>query len=118
VIKIKLKRAYDAPAKSDGKRVLVERLWPRGVKKEDAALDEWVKEIAPSPDLRKWYGHDPEKWPAFKKRYRKELDVNAEAVDRLRALCAAGPVTFVYAARDEKRNSAIVLKAYLEGQGS
>lgn len=113
-MKIKLKRAYERPAKSDGKRILVERLWPRGVTKEAAALDEWLKEIAPSPELRKWYGHDPEKWPEFQKRYLKELAANAEEVARLRALCDKGVVTFVYAAKDEERNSAAVLKRYLE----
>ncbi len=111
---IKLKRAYEAPAKSDGKRILVERLWPRGVTKEKAALDDWVKEIAPSPELRKWYDHDPEKWPEFKKRYRKELNANSEEVDRLSEMCKGAAVTFVYAAKDEARNSAVVLKAYIE----
>ncbi|GJL94463.1 MAG: hypothetical protein DHS20C05_08680 [Hyphococcus sp.] len=111
---IKLKRAYEAPAKSDGKRILVERLWPRGVKKEEAALDDWFKDIAPSPALRKWYGHEPEKWPEFQKRYRKELAANSEEVERLRALCVKGIVTFIYAAKDEERNSAVVLRAYLE----
>ena len=113
-MKIKLKRAYERPAKSDGKRILVERLWPRGVTKEAAALDEWMKDIAPSPALRKWYGHDPEKWPEFQKRYLKELAGNAEEIARLGALCAKGVVTFVYAAKDEERNSAAVLKRFLE----
>lgn len=112
---IKLKRAYDAPAKSDGKRILVERLWPRGVTKDAAALDEWFKEIAPSPELRKWYAHEPEKWPEFQKRYRAELKANKDELARLRAFCAKGTVTFIYAAKDEERNSAAVLKAYLEG---
>lgn len=115
-MKIKLKRAYEAPSKADGRRLLVERLWPRGVKKEDAALDDWVKDIAPSPALRKWYGHDPAKWPEFQKRYRAELSANAEAVEKLRAVCAKGATTFIYAAKDEARNSALVLKAYLEGE--
>jgi uncharacterized protein YeaO (DUF488 family) len=117
-MKIRLKRAYEAPAKADGKRILVERLWPRGVTKDAAKLDEWFKEIAPSPDLRKWYGHDPEKWPDFQKRYRAELKANKGEVARLRALCEAGAVTFVYAAKDEERNSAAVLKAYLESARS
>ena len=115
-MKIKLKRAYEAPSKADGRRLLVERLWPRGVKKEDAALDDWVKDIAPSPALRKWYGHDPAKWPEFQKRYRAELNANAEAVENLRRVCAKGVTTFIYAAKDEARNSALVLKAYLEGK--
>ena len=113
---IKLKRAYEAPSKSDGKRILVERLWPRGVTKEKAALHDWFKDIAPSPNLRKWYDHDPVKWPEFQKRYRKELAANKETVEALRALCAKGVVTFVYAAKDEERNSAAVLKAYFEGR--
>ena len=113
-MKISLKRAYEKPEPSDGKRILVERLWPRGVSKDAAALDEWVKNIAPSPELRKWYGHEPAKWPEFQKRYRHELDANKEGVAQLRALCGDAPVTFVYAAKDEERNSAAVLKAYLE----
>lgn len=113
-MQIKLKRAYEAPAKTDGKRILVERLWPRGVTKDDARLHDWFKEIAPSPALRKWYGHEPEKWPEFQKRYRKELDGSQDALSRLAALCARGTVTFIYAARDEDRNSAVVLKSYLE----
>ena len=112
---IRLKRAYDTPHPSDGVRILVERLWPRGVSREAAALDHWLKDIAPSPGLRKWYGHEPDKWPEFQQRYRAELDANAEAVAELRRLCATGDVTFVYAARDELRNSATVLRAYLGG---
>lgn len=114
-MRIKLKRAYEAPVKSDGKRILVERLWPRGLTREAAKLDDWFKEIAPSPELRKWYGHDPEKWPEFQKRYRAELTANKDAVARLRTLCEKGTVTFVYAAKDEERNSAVVLRSYLEG---
>lgn len=113
-MRIKLKRAYEAPAKTDGKRILVERLWPRGLTREAAKLDDWFKEIAPSLELRKWYGHDPEKWPEFQKRYRAELAANKDAARRLRALCEKGTVTFVYAAKDEERNSAVVLKSYLE----
>lgn len=113
---IKLKRAYEAPEESDGKRILVERLWPRGLTKEKAALDDWMKEIAPSPDLRTWYGHEPAKWPEFQKRYRAELRANKTLVAALAELCAAGPVTFVYAAKDEERNSAAVLKAFMESR--
>lgn len=94
-------------------RILVERLWPRGVSREAAALDHWVKDVAPSPDLRKWYGHKPDRWPEFQGRYRDELDGNAEAVSELREICANGTVTFVFAAKDELRNSATVLRAYL-----
>ena len=111
---IKLKRVYEASNKSDGVRILVERLWPRGLTKEAAAVDHWVKDIAPSPGLRKWYGHDPDKWLAFQQRYRAELDANKDEIDALRKLLKNGATTFVYAAKDEARNSAVVLKAYLE----
>jgi len=113
---IQCKRAYESPSKSDGRRILVERLWPRGIKKEDAALFVWMKEIAPSTELRKWYGHDPAKWPEFQQRYRAELEANREGVNRLRKICQAGAVTFLYAARDEERNSAVVLKKYIDKQ--
>lgn len=112
----KLKRAYEEPSAEDGLRVLVERLWPRGLTKERAAIDLWLKEIAPSPELRKWYGHDPAKWTEFQKRYRAELRENAEAVEQLRRTGKEGTVTLVYAARDEEHNSALVLKKLLEGR--
>ncbi len=115
-MKIRLKRAYEPPGKADGARLLVERLWPRGLTKEKAAIDEWFKEVAPSQELRKWYSHDPKKWEAFRRRYLKELRGNTGEVDRLRARMKEGPVTFVYAAKDEIRNSALVLKDYLEGK--
>lgn len=115
---IRLKRAYDAPDPGDGVRILVERLWPRGITKQAAALDHWHKDIAPSPALRKWYGHAPEKWPEFQERYRAELDANADELAELATICASGPATFVYAAKDENRNSAVVLKAYLEERGA
>lgn len=111
---ILLKRAYVAPAPEDGVRILVERLWPRGLTKDAAAIDHWAKEIAPSPDLRTWYGHDPEKWPEFQRRYRLELDNNPENIAALMAMIARGPATFIYAAKDEERNSALFLKHYLE----
>ena len=110
---IRLKRAYEEPAERDGLRILVERLWPRGLSKERAAVDLWVKEVAPSPELRKWYGHDPVKWDEFKKRYWAELEANEDAVADLRRRIREEPVTFVYAARDEQRNSAAVLEEYL-----
>ena len=110
---IKLKRVYEDPASSDGQRILVERLWPRGVRKEVAQIDIWLKDIAPSPELRKWYGHQPELWPEFQDRYRAELDANPEVVAELRGLLAQ-PTTFIYAARDTERNSARLLKAFLE----
>jgi len=111
---IRLKRAYEAPSSEDGDRLLVERLWPRGLTKEKARIDEWFRDVAPSQALRKWYAHDPEKWEGFRRRYLAELERNAEEVERLRARVKKGPVTFIYAARDEKRNSAVVLKEYLE----
>jgi uncharacterized protein YeaO (DUF488 family) len=112
----KLKRAYEEPSDGDGLRVLVERLWPRGLTKERAAIDLWLKEIAPSAELRKWYGHDQAKWAEFQKRYRAELRANAEAVKLLKQKGKEGPVTLVYAARDEEHNSALVLKMLLEGR--
>lgn len=110
---IKLKRAYEAPTEDDGVRILVERLWPRGISKEKAKIDEWLKELAPSPALRKWFGHDPEKWEEFQKRYRKELDQNQELVKDLKRRIHGRTVTFIYAARDEEHNSALLLKHYL-----
>lgn len=112
---ILLKRAYDAPHPDDGVRILVERLWPRGVSRERAAFDHWCKDISPSPELRKWYGHAPEKWPEFQERYRAELDGNTTALAEIREICADGRVTFVFAAKDEVRNSATVLREYLLG---
>jgi uncharacterized protein YeaO (DUF488 family) len=111
---IRLKRAYDPPSKDDGPRILVERLWPRGLTKEKAAIDAWAKEISPSPELRKWYGHDVAKWDEFRARYRAELDQKPELIAKLREKIGAGPVTFVYAAKDEAHNSALVLKQYVE----
>jgi uncharacterized protein YeaO (DUF488 family) len=110
---IHLKRAYEEPSPSDGSRILVERLWPRGLSKERAKVDAWLKEVAPSQELRRWYGHDVAKWQEFKKRYRAELAANKDAVAELRRRIGAGTVTFVYAARDEEHNSALVLKEYL-----
>ena len=111
---LRLKRAYDDAASSDGRRILVDRLWPRGVSKEDAAIDDWPKEIAPSDELRKWFGHDPEKWGEFRKRYRKELKDHADELERIRDHAPHGTVTLVYAAKDEKHNQAVVLKDVLE----
>ncbi len=111
---IKLKRAYEDADPGDGIRILVERLWPRGVTKAAAAIDHWFKDIAPSPDLRKWFDHRPERWSEFQKRYRAELTQNDQRVADLRALCLKGTVTFVFAARDTARNGAVVLKKYLE----
>ena len=111
--KIKLKRAYEAPAASDGTRILVDRLWPRGVKKADAAIEEWMKDVAPSSALRKWFGHDPARWQEFRRRYLKELREHPDALERLRALAREGPITLVFAAHDEAHNDAVVLRDVL-----
>lgn len=110
---VRLKRAYDSPAADDGHRVLVDRLWPRGVKKADAAVDHWAKELAPSTKLRKWFGHDPARWEEFRRRYSEEINQRADELDRLRDLALKGPVTLVYAARDEIHNDAVVLREIL-----
>jgi len=112
--RIDLKRAYDPPARADGRRFLVERLWPRGVTKEALAIEAWLKDIAPSAGLRRWYGHDPAKWPEFRRRYLAELAANTEAVSALRDAARRGTVTLVFAARDPERSSAAVLKEHLE----
>ena len=111
---IKLKRVYENPTQEDGVRILVERLWPRGLKKERAAIDVWLKDVAPSPELRKWFSHDPEKWKGFCKRYKEELDQNKDLIYILKEKIKEGNVTFVYGAKDEKHNSAVALKIYLE----
>ena len=113
VMKIKLKRAYEEPCKEDGTRILVDRLWPRGVRKEDAAIDLWLKEIAPSAELRKWFAHDPDKWAEFRKRYRKELKGHADEVRQIRDKAREGTVTLVYSARDQEHNQAVVLQEFL-----
>ena len=113
---IRLKRAYDEPSKRDGLRILVERLWPRGVSKSRLALDEWMKDVAPSSGLRKWFGHDPARWPEFRTRYAREVRANAELFGRLRDLAREGPITLVYSAHDERHNDAVVLRALLLGR--
>ncbi|UCI25460.1 DUF488 domain-containing protein [Mesorhizobium sp. B2-8-5] len=112
---IAVKRVYEPPAKADGQRVLVDRIWPRGVSKKDAELTLWLKEIAPSDALRKWFGHEPERWAEFQKRYRAELDANGDAVAELRALLGRGKVTLLYGAHDEAHNNAVALAGYLRG---
>jgi uncharacterized protein YeaO (DUF488 family) len=109
-----LKRAYDSAAESDGRRVLVDRLWPRGISKDELQIDDWLKEVAPSTRLRKWFGHDPAKWGAFKDRYFRELDEQSEAVERLLARGREGTVTLVFGAKDVHHNDAVALKEYLE----
>jgi uncharacterized protein YeaO (DUF488 family) len=111
---IRLKRAYEEPAKRDGLRILVERLWPRGVRKDEAAIDLWLKDLAPSAELRTWFGHDPEKWDEFRRRYRAELERKGDLLVLLKHRATEGAVTFVYAAHDEERNSAVALKEFLE----
>ena len=111
---IQIKRAYEPPSKSDGARVLIDGLWPRGVTKEKAEIGEWMKEVAVSAALRKWFSHDPAKWPAFKKRYRAELAGQPGAVARLRELARKGTLTIVYGAKDEEHNNAVVLREFLE----
>jgi uncharacterized protein YeaO (DUF488 family) len=113
---IKLKRVYELPSKEDGVRILVERLWPRGLTKEKAAVDLWLKDVAPSLELRTWFGHDPTKWEEFCKRYWTELERKQDLISLLKQKSKEGPVTFVYATRDEKHNNALALKAYLEGR--
>lgn len=112
-----LKRVYEPPADTDGKRVLVERLWPRGLSKDRVAIDLWLKEVAPTTELRKWFGHDPEKWPEFQKRYRAELKTNP-ALAELRELASQGDVTLIYSAHDEQHNAAVVLKHVLDHDAS
>jgi uncharacterized protein YeaO (DUF488 family) len=111
-----LKRAYEPAAPEDGYRILIDRLWPRGVSKDKAALDEWMKEIAPSTELRKWFGHDPRRWREFQRRYRAELRARTEELDHIRHLAKAGHVTLVYSAHDEQHNDAVVLQNVLLGR--
>ncbi len=112
-MQVQIKRVYEKPDKEDGFRILVDRLWPRGFTKEKAAVDLWLKEIAPSTELRKWFGHDPEKWTEFKKRYLHELKEDKEVVSLLKEQMKKGDVTLVYAAKDEEHNEALVLRDFL-----
>jgi uncharacterized protein YeaO (DUF488 family) len=111
---IHLKRVYEEPAKSDGTRILVDRLWPRGLTKEKAHVDLWLKEVAPSDDLRKWFAHDPEKWPEFKARYKAELRHNRTQLALLKQAVTKGPATLVYGAKDTEHNEAVVLQDLLK----
>ncbi len=111
---ITLKRAYDPPSRSDGRRFLVERLWPRGVSKANLRLDAWLKEAGPSTELRKWFSHDPEKWNEFQKRYRRELDARPEAWEPILSAARRGRVTLVYSSHDAEHNNAVALGHYLE----
>jgi uncharacterized protein YeaO (DUF488 family) len=111
---VRIRRVYDPPSSDDGRRLLVDRLWPRGVSKARADLDAWVKDVAPSTELRQWFGHDPDRWDEFQRRYRRELDANPDAVQALVDAAGDGPVTLVYAARDEQHNDAVVLMQVLQ----
>ncbi len=113
---IRLKRAYDAPEPDDGCRVLVDRLWPRGITKEDAHLDLWLKDIAPSNELRKWFNHDPARWGEFQRRYLAEIEQQPEAMEQLMAKIRHGRVTLVYGAKDEQHNNAAALKEFVESR--
>lgn len=116
-MRITIKRAYEAAEKNDGCRILVDRVWPRGLSREDLHMDLWLKEIAPSAPLRKWFNHEPEKWPAFKERYLEELRANPQAVQRLKdAAQGRETVTLVYGAKDTEHNQAVVLRDFLQYQ--
>jgi uncharacterized protein YeaO (DUF488 family) len=114
---IKIKRIYDPSAEDDGFRILVDRLWPRGLTKEKANVDLWLKEIAPSDQLRKWYAHDPKKWNAFRERYFKEMGDRKELVDSIIQKTKEGAITLLYSSKEEKLNNAVALKEYIETRG-
>ncbi|HYL34039.1 MAG TPA: DUF488 domain-containing protein [Stellaceae bacterium] len=116
--RVQMKRAYEPPSPRDGTRVLVDRLWPRGVRKAKARIDLWLKDIAPSTELRQWFGHDPARWSEFRRRYRAELKRQPEALAQLRMLARQGRITLVFGARDERRNQAVVLKELLAGRSA
>jgi uncharacterized protein YeaO (DUF488 family) len=111
---IDLKRAYDPPARNDGRRILVDRVWPRGIAKDDLQIDAWLKDLAPSTELRKWFGHDPKKWDEFRKRYARELEQRSEMLEDLVEQARAGHVTLVFSAKDTRHNNAVALKEHLE----
>jgi uncharacterized protein YeaO (DUF488 family) len=113
---IRLKRVYEPPSRTDGSRILVDRLWPRGLTKERAAVTLWLKDVAPSTELRKWFGHSPARWKRFQARYRKELREKKDVLELLKRKSKAHTVTLVYAARDEQHNEALVLKRILQGR--
>lgn len=111
---VRIKRVYDAVSPEDGRRILIDRLWPRGLKKDEATIDEWLREIAPSNDLRKWFSHDPSKWREFKRRYASELRDKAGLVKELRREMKNGTITLLFSARDEEHNNAAALKEFLD----
>jgi uncharacterized protein YeaO (DUF488 family) len=114
---IKIKRIYDPPTEDDGFRILVDRLWPRGLTKEKANVDLWLKEIAPSDQLRKWYAHDPKKWAEFKKKYSKELDQKIDLIDQIVKKTKEGDLTLLFSSKEEKLNNAVALREYIETKG-
>ena len=118
---LKVKRVYDPPSQSDGRRILVDRLWPRGLSKDKAAIDLWMKDLAPSTVLRKWFGHDPEKWPEFQRRYREELQAHDDLVNEIAVAASRSRVTLLFGARDEEHNDAValasVVRARMQGGG-
>lgn len=115
-MEIRVKRIYDPPEPADGYRLLVDRLWPRGVSKESASLDAWMREIAPSSELRSWFGHDAARWPEFKRRYGVELDIHQDLVAEILSLARERPVTLIYSARDSNHNQAVALAEHLSAK--
>ena len=115
---IRIKRAYEPPTDDDGTRILIDRLWPRGVKKENLALDQWAKELSPSTELRQWFGHDPARWQEFRRRYAAQLRQRTDLLDPLRALARKGPITLVYSAHDEAHNNAVAMREFLLAPGT
>ncbi len=113
---LRIKRIYEPPAAQDGTRILVDRLWPRGVSKEEAHVHAWLKEIAPSAELRRWFGHDPDKWDAFRRRYLEELENNPAAVEELKRQIGQSTATLLYGARDTEHNNALVLRDFIDSQ--
>lgn len=111
---IRVKRVYDAPDNGDGVRILVDRIWPRGLSKQRAGVDRWLQDLAPSHELRKWFGHDPERWAGFKKQYHRELREHTKALEEIRAQAREGVVTLLFAARDVEHNNAAALREYLD----
>ena len=113
---IRVKRVYEPPSTRDGRRILVDRLWPRGLSKADAKIDDWPKDIAPSTELRKWFGHDPERWSEFKRRYFAELESKSDTVRALLDYVRAGTVTFLYSSKERRLNNVVALKEYVESR--
>ncbi len=114
IMPLQTKRIYNRPSRGDGLRVLVDRIWPRGVKKQDAQIDQWLKELAPTPELRKWFNHEPEKWDDFKQRYFHELDRHRGTVEELAKKTRRGQVTLLFGAKDTEHNNAVALEEYLK----